>query len=87
VSFPLPATRFPRLGRPAMAAALLEMPAGAMPVAAEVGPVLRDHHQVPLPWLDETLTSGAHVTLPGRIRLHGRDDLGFESAGRHCVRR
>jgi hypothetical protein len=70
-----------------MAAALLEMPAGAMPVAAEVGPVLRDHHQVPLPWLDETLTSGAQVALPSGIRLHGRDDLGFKTAGGHWLGR
>jgi hypothetical protein len=66
-----------------MPAPLLKVPARPMPVAAKIGPILRDDHQVPLPWLDETLTAGAQVTLPGRIRLHRRDDLGFESAGRH----
>lgn len=62
-----------------MTATLLEVPAGPVPVTAQIGPVLRNHHQVPLPRLHEPFTTGTDITLPGRVRLHRSDDLRLES--------
>ena len=46
-----------------------------MPVAAQVWAPFGDDDEVALSDLDEAVTSGAQVTLAGRVRLHRCDDL------------
>jgi hypothetical protein len=42
--------------------------------------MLRDDHEVPDAWVDDLLTSGAHVCLPGLIGLDRLHELVAEDA-------
>ena len=68
-----------------MAAALLEVPAPSVPMAAKIGLMFRGDHQVSLAYLDRAITSGAEVALAGGVRLHRGDDLYLENAA-HATR-
>lgn len=46
-----------------------------MPVAAQIGGVVGDDHQVAEPRFDEALAAGAGIPLGGGVRLHQRDGL------------
>jgi hypothetical protein len=59
---------------------LLLEPAPAVPVAAEIGGILRHDHEVALADLDVARTAGAFVALPGGVGLNEGDDLYPEKA-------
>ncbi len=68
-----------------MAAALFDVPASSMPMAAKIGLLFRDHHQVSFAGFDGAITSWADVALTGGVRLHRSDDLYPERAA-HATR-
>lgn len=63
-----------------MAATQLLVPARSMPVAPQIGMVLGHHHDMAVAHLDESVASGAEVTLAGGVRLHREDDFVVEGA-------
>lgn len=65
---------------PAVATSQFPIPAGAVPVAAQVGCEFRDHHQVALADGNPAVTARAEVPLAGGIRLHRGGDLYAERA-------
>ena len=69
----------------AVAAALFDVPATSVPVAAKIGLLLGNDDQVSLADLDGAITSGADVALTGGVRLHRSDDFYPERAA-HATR-
>ena len=68
-----------------MAAALFDVPATSVPVAAKIRLLLGDHDQMSLAGLDGAITSWADVALAGGVRLYRSDDLYPERAA-HATR-
>jgi hypothetical protein len=68
-----------------VAAALFDVPATSVPVAAKIRLLLGDHDQMSLAGLDGAITSWADVALAGGVRLYRSDDLYPERAA-HATR-
>lgn len=65
-------------------AELLE-PAAAVPMAPQIGGVLRDYHQVESSGFDRPFTAGARIALAGRVWLDRHDRRGQLGSRAHTI--